>query len=444
MKKFIQLPLAVLATFVTGVASGQESVEARLNALADQNQKLSQQVQAQQQLIEQLRGELTAVRGAGEQQAQALRGLEGRVDSRDDGAPPAASSGREHEIHVSGQTGVAFFKTGSGGQFPNGEFRVDDAKIFLEAPAMRNVYVFAGLDIQTREASDENLHLGEWYVDFENVSGALGGRDRLVNVRAGRFDIPFGEEYQRRSPVDNPLISHSAADIWGLDEGVELYGELGRAHYVLAVQNGGIPSLHDFTSDKSVALRLGYDPARWLHVSASGLRTGDVSVKNDALSAVWFGNGFFRALGAPATTNNFWANLAEVDAAAHWQGGALRADAGEVKFDDDDTTRRNARRLHYYSLEATQDVASGLFASARLSEIRAPRGYPLTGWGNFGTYFFASPLTTYLRRVSLGLGYRLSRPVVLKAEYAFESGQLTTGADRDYENLLSTELALQF
>ena len=421
--------MIVGAMVLARAACAQESVEVRLRALAEQNERLQQQVQEQQRTLEQLRGEIGAIRSA---------------QDRAEAAPAAKPTGsREHEIRVSGQAGLAFFKTGSAGQFPNSEFRLDDAKVFFEAPVMKNVYVFTGLDLQTREASDEASYLGEFYVDFENVSRAWG-RDRLLNVRAGRFNIPFGEEYQVRSPVDNPLISHSVADPWGLDEGVEVYGELGRFNYVLAVQNGGNPSLHDFNADKSVALRLGYNASRWLHLSASGMRTGELSAKGDVLSALWFGNGFFRALGAPATTSTFSADLAELDAAARWKGGAFKASAGWVKFDDNDSTRSNARRLHYYSLEGVQDLADGLFAAARLSDVRGARGYPLVGWGNFGTFMFASPPTTDLRRLSLGLGYRLSRPVVLKFEYAWERGHLTTGAARDHENLLSTELALQF
>lgn len=414
------------AALVVASLHGQDSVESQLRALADQNQRLQQLVQEQQHALEELRGE--------------FRGLQDRVDGPGASAPAA---GRAHEIRVSGQVGMAYFKTGSAGQFPNGEFRLDDAKVILEAPVAKNVYVTTGLDLQTRETSDENLHLGEFYVDFENVLGTWG-HDRLLNVRAGRFNTPFGEEYDRRSPIDNPLISHSVADVWALDEGVEAYGQAGKFSYVIAVQNGGIPSLHDFDSDKAVAGRLGVDPLRWLHVSASALRTGDINVKNDALSALWFGNGFFRALGNPATTTVFAAELAELDATARWKGGVLRATGGKVKFDDDDTTRSNVRHLEYSAVEIAQDVAGGAFVAARWSEVRSERGYPLVGWGNFGNYLFASPPTTYLRRLSLGLGYRLSRPAILKFEYAIESGRLTSGAERNHENLLSTELALQF
>lgn len=416
------------AALLVAAARGQDaSVDTQLRALADQNRRLQDQVREQQRAIEELRGE--------------LHGLQDRVEAPVE-APPSGGS-RGHEVRVSGQTGVAYFKTGAAGQFPNGEFRIDDAKVFFEAPVAKNVYVFAGLDLQMRETSDENFHLGEFYVDFENVSGAWA-RDRLVNVRAGRINTPFGEEYDRRSPVANPLVSHSVADVWGIDEGVEVYGQLGAFTYVLAAQNGGLPQLHDFDSDKAVTARIGYDPARWLHLSASAMRTGRLNTKNDALSALWFGNGFFRTLGAAATTTTFAVDLAEADAAAHWKGGTLRAAAGTARYDDNDSTRSNARRLRYYSLEGVQDLGEKWFAAARLSEVRVARGYPLVGWGNFGTFMFAGPPTTDLRRLSLGLGYRISRPVVLKFEYAFERGRLTNGVERDHENLLSTELALQF
>ena len=89
----------------------------------------------------------------------------------------------------------------------------------------------------------------------------------------GRLDIPFGEEYLSRDASDNRLISHSLSDFWGIDEGVEVYGTLKHIQYVLAVQNGGHPSINDYNSDKSVTLRLGGDPVKWLHLGVSLMRT---------------------------------------------------------------------------------------------------------------------------------------------------------------------------
>ena len=41
------------------------------------------------------------------------------------------------------------------------------------------------------------------------------------------MNLPFGEEYQVRNAIDNPLVTHSLSDVWGIDEGVQVYGTLG-------------------------------------------------------------------------------------------------------------------------------------------------------------------------------------------------------------------------
>jgi len=115
-----------------------------------------------------------------------------------------------------------------------------------------------------------------------------------------------------------------------------------------------------------------------------------------------------------------------------------------VRFDDNDRAADNARRLHYYSVEGLQQLADQLHGAVRYSEIRAARGYPLVAWGDFADYYFRSPLTEQLHRLSVGLDYRIGPPLVLKIEYTWEHGRLVTGAPRDGENLLSTEIALRF
>ena len=76
--------------------------------------------------------------------------------------------------------------------------------------------------------------------------------------------------------------------------------------------------------------------------------------------------------------------------------------------------------------------------------MRVARGYPLTGWGAPGTFFFRPSLTEQLRRLSLGLGYRFGPALVLKAEYARESGRLTNGTARNDEDLVAGQVALKF
>jgi len=46
-------------------------------------------------------------------------------------------------LHISGEAGAAFFDTGSEGLYPNNEFLVDEAKIFVEASITDDIYVFS-------------------------------------------------------------------------------------------------------------------------------------------------------------------------------------------------------------------------------------------------------------------------------------------------------------
>lgn len=435
--------LISLGVIVASVGAPESSDSAQLRELAEQNRRLQELVKEQQRQIESLAARLGEVQKTGERHEKQLQDLrEGSAGAASEPVGPAFR--RDQELRLSGEAGFAFFNTGAAGQFPKAEFRVDEARLAVESPVMKDVYLFGELNLLTREANDENFYLGEFYVDFENVSGRLGGPDRLLNLRAGRVGIPFGEEYLLRGPMTNPLISHSLPDVWGVDEGVEIYGGLGRFQYALAVQNGGTSRLHDFNADKAVAARLGWDPGRWLHLSASAMRTGELGTATDSLSEVWFADGFFRALGPARSTGTFWADLYEGDATARWKSGHLSAALGRVRFDDSDTTADNARRMSYGYLEAMQGFGRGLYGAARYSAIHVPRGYPLAGWGNMGRYFFAPSFAEELQRLSLGLGYRFGPPLVLKLEYARESGRQTTGASRDQEDFFGTELGVKF
>jgi long-subunit fatty acid transport protein len=66
----------------------------------------------------------------------------------------------------------------------------------------------------------------------------------------------------------------------------------------------------------------------------------------------------------------------------------------------------------------------------------------MMGYGNGADYF--SSLTTELWRLSLGLGYRFSDRLVLKAEYSFERGKEASGDKRQQEDFFGTEAAFKF
>jgi hypothetical protein len=225
---------------------------------------------------------------------------------------------------------------------------------------------------------------------------------------------------------------------------LELYGHSGPVQYVAAVQDGGADTLEAFNSDKTVSGRIGYDPLDWLHLSASAMRTGRVNLAGDQVSALWFAEGFFRAIGPAATTTEFDSSLYEADAIARWLGGDVKAAAGAVRFDDNNSRANDSRRLTYYYLEAKQQVWDPLYVAARLSHISAPDGYPLAGQGAIGPFFFGNQFATQLTRLSFDLGYRFGPPLVLKVEYSPEWGRSLSGQDRNNEDLLATEIGVKF
>ena len=348
------------------------------------------------------------------------------------------------KLHISGEGGVAFFNTGSEGPFPNKEFRVDEAKLFFETPLWNDIYFFTEVNVVTREEPDTYMRIGELYLDFENL-GRWFNRDRWLNVRAGRFDIPFGEEYQTRDAIDNPLVSHSVSDLWGVDEGIELYGAIGKFNYVFAVQNGGHPSLHDYDGDKAIVGRLCYDPEKWLHISVSGMRTGDLDVNGDEFSEMWLGNAFIRALGNPATTTTFHAELFEGDVQFNLPRGHFRAAGGYIHSDDNDSSGAdNERDVYYYYAEGVFNITPKFYAAARFSQIFAEDGYPLLGDSGHWMEYFINELSTELSRLSIGVGYRPTPNFLIKTDFTYNTGETVTGESRNHENFFGVEAAFKF
>lgn len=433
---------AVLLLLLSGgiTAADEPLTRDQFLLLQKQNEQLEKQLQKQQELIDSLSRKVSAIQDVNTRREQELGDLKTEVKAASD--VPSASKQSLHfgRVDLSGEGGVAFFSSQSQGQNPNPEFRIGEARIFLEAPIWKEVYFYSELDLATPESTSLNLNVGELYLDFENIS-QLWGRDRLLNVRVGQFYVPFGEEYLNRFAIDNPLISRSLTDLWGTDAGVELYGKLGWVQYVVAVQNGGGPTSQALQGDKAVTGRIGFDPNPWLHLSISGMRTGDLSVKN-GVSAIWFGNGFFRSLGSPGTTT-FHANLVEGDVQARFPWLQLRAAGGYVNYGDNDPARNNHRDVYYYYAEGEHNFTRKFYSAARYSQIFAYNGFPIVGGGPMDEYLFG-PLTTEYWRLSLGLGYRFNSNLLVKGEYSFNQGRELNSGARIHENVFALEAAFKF
>ena len=421
-------------------AEQQSTVERQVEQLRLQNERLQRQMQQQQAVIDRLSRKVSELESAGKRTTSEPEMR--TTEMKEDAPGKSGAAFGLGKVSLSGEGGLAYFQSQSKGQFPKAEFRVDEAKLFLDAPVWKDVYFFSEVNIATREEGNLNFRASELYLDFEDVS-RLWNQDRQLNLRVGQFYIPFGEEYQVRYAIDNPLISHSLSDFWGVDPGVELYGVFEKLHYAVAVQNGGLDNLNDFNSDKSVTARVWSDPAKWLHLSVSGMRTGDLDTQGDQLSAMWFGNGFFRSLGTNTTT--FQADAVEGDVRLRWPRGHFHAAGGYVHYQDNNKPARTQRDVYFYYLEGVQNLTRRFYTAARWSQVLAHKGFPVVGNGDFGAYLFDDArLTTQLWKLSLGLGYRWSENLLFKTEYTLEQGDTVGGGRRNHENLFAAEVAFKF
>ncbi|MDQ8202843.1 hypothetical protein [Pelagicoccus sp. SDUM812003] len=429
-----------LCLAIASSALSNDDLERRLSELATQNETLLKLAQQQQAEIAALKQRLESLESEDQAQELAIQDLQDSAFQRS--AAPARKSLNERLI-VSGEAGLAFFAGEKNNEFPNEEFRVDDARLFLEAELSRGIYLVGGLELFRRESDDEGIEVGSLFVDFENALGLEGELDRLVNLRLGRFDIPFGEEYLNRYVMQNPLISHSVADLWGIDQGVELYGDLDRFSYAVAVQNGNTSLLRDFDSDKSIAGRIGYQVTNELDLSLSLMRTGDLDAARDQQSELWIGNVVFVPIGSDQTTQ-FSAELAQLDFSYLWEGGSLLGAYGEAWYHDDDPLGDNGRDFSFYHLEARQSLSDQLYLAARFSSMEVDGGYPIAGNGARSIYLFGGTLTEQLERASLGLGYWINDDTVMKVEYTIENGEQTDGNKRQDTDQFAAELGVRF
>lgn len=408
---------------------------ATLRELLEQNRLLREQARSQQQQIDELKTRV-------EQLARTSADRDADVQDLRRTSASAPESGGKRVI-ISGYGSIDFNSAESRGKFANEEFRADEAKLFIEAQVWQNTYLAGELILTQRETSDENFHLGEFYLDVENL---LGDRapDRLVNLRVGRFPIPFGEEYQVRNPLQNPLISHSVSDFWGIDEGIELYGEKGTFAYVAAVQNGGVSRLRDFHRDKSLVARVSWTPVSALSVSASAFRTGKLDRNRDVTSEMWIGNAFFRAIGKAATTRTYQADLGQIDLRWKWKSGAFTGSVGTGRYTDDDSSADNRRSFDFFHVQLVQDLVGKLYAAARYSSLETDKGYYVPGLGSYSEFFLSETLTRKTTRLSLGGGYRFNAALHLKLEYTFENATKMTGAKRTDEDQFAAEVVVKF
>ncbi len=340
-------------------------------------------------------------------------------------------------ITLSGFGAAGYLDSGSVGTQPDGSFFIDSAEIHIDAEIWENVSFFTEFWLTSFFYDYDGAPItGEVYARLRNPFGSEDGKG--IGMKIGRFDVPFGEEYLWWDPNKNPLILHSAAQPYGKDEGVLVYGAAKGVDWTLAAMNGNAARSMDDQPGKAFALKLAGDPSDRLYLSASGLVTGDTGASGIRMSGQPLfpvgGGGFGSTLGA-SPSDAVDTILYQADAIAEpTERTSVALTYGHAELDDD--VDAFDRDLTWFMVEPAYRLTDELFATARYSEYGTyddDEGYLLDGkitaFGR-GLGFDASRL----QRLSVGLGWTPNPFTILKAEVGKDRFELIDVSPLDARN----------
>jgi hypothetical protein len=122
-----------------------DTLKKEVDDLRAQNLQLQKQLQQQQEMIDQLGRKFSDFQKTNDAQASDVRELKAAAENAP--AQPDKSKGFSfNNVVISGEGAVGFFETGKNGQFPNATFRVDEARLFVDAPIWDDVFFYGEVD----------------------------------------------------------------------------------------------------------------------------------------------------------------------------------------------------------------------------------------------------------------------------------------------------------
>jgi len=355
-------------------------------------------------------------------------------------------------IEISGFAAFSYLDTGSAGSRPYGGFFVQEASLFIDAQAWEDMYVHADVRIvPLGVGASYRMGLGEVYADLRNLWTSGDRSNSSVGLKAGRFYIPFGDEYVWTRAPDNPQLSNSASDAYGLTQGVQLYGSCDTVGWIAALSNGAenlAPGAH---LAAAYNLKFWFDPSESVHLSASVMSNGATPA-----TALDFGGSNLQPVGTDATSSagvspstEIRAQLYELDARLRFgQPASLLLAFGQGQVDD--ALDSFDRSLTWFTVEPRYDFSGSVYADLRLSEIGTyddAEGYRFDG------KIIAEGNTTFgydtkrFQRVSLGVGWRINPHALLKFEVGHDEFWLISSsptANDDNRTYAGSQLVLSF
>ncbi len=365
---------------------------------------------------------------------------------------PAPSSGLladlSRRLRLSGNADVGFLYGEAHSRAPDGRWVIDNARLFLDADLigaddlplegwLDDASLYLEWDLYRHTAFLDDV--GSLYVRLDHLGGC-----NALSLKLGRMALPFGYEYTRWSEdrPKNPLPGFSAAQPYGWDEGLELFGAFGDGwlSYQAGLFDGDDAVGVNTQATPSFAGKLTLSPLAWLSVSGSGYTSGKLgTVGHPEWSALIVASTPFPPLGPNPYDPNYTdtsedpdAEPVRLDGVHAWEVDIVLDDHasrqvwlgyGEVRIDGRGEPI-TGRRLRYgvaegmLGLDVISPSLERLYVAARLSFIGTfddRRGHLL----NADDDGFELGFDTQLVRIAeLGFGVRITRHLTLKAEYA--------------------------
>ena len=341
------------------------------------------------------------------------------------------------KLKIKGRAALGYFDSGSAGSFPSGSFEVPEAKIqFGFEPDKYNTFILrANLNNATFNSLDY------FYLDSKDFLPFLEDKPVKLSTRLGRFKLDLGEETFSNNPVEGALISNSAANTSGSDEGVQVGLNMGDKKRPIkvtgAITNGVTGVGSDTTTPKAFTGKISYRFCDPFYASASYHHSGMLKASNSEASIAGL-------VTRPTNALKWYRQVWEVDARYDLKPGkvidppAYTDSLAYLKFGygqfNDNAQPVADRDGNYGFAEGLWNITDKIYTVHRTSFVDLD--------GDQTASLNSVTANSYLR-YSFGLGYHLTDATILKTEYSINKSRKVTGGDPN-DDQFATVVSAQF
>lgn len=351
---------------------------------------------------------------------------------------------------------AGYLDSGANGSYPDGSFQMPDVKLRFNWRMTPDVSISTRMNLNN---ATFNNPLDVFCLDYKNLLPLAipSMKDSAFNpiLRIGRFKVDFGEEQLANDPIDGVLVSNSAANVAGYDEGIQFFQNLPKetlgipAKWAFSITNGNNGASADNEQAKAIAFKVGVNPIPEFYVSGSYYNSGNVGKQSAEIS--------YAGLLTPTANATEWTRtITEIDLRYDFQPDKenrlnpgppawsdskayVRAAYGQFKDSGKDklpaVVKITPLEGTYYFLEGCYNATAKLYIAARYSWVGFDKSTTFASLNSVNANDYT--------RISAGVGYRLTDNTHVKIESMTNTEDIPTGAtkaENDQIALLFTTL----